>query len=279
VRKLLMLACVGLAGAGVAILPSLGAAQGTTASFTADDGVNAFFGVHSWFVTGTTSTAATIAPGGTVSFSYPAGTSSHNVDFTGALKPSACTQATAPPGYQIKAVPPLPYTPEPPSWTGSCRFDTPGTYTFQCDLHGAAMSGTVTVGTAATTPPPTSTPTTTTGGTTTQTFVEPHFPGAASSLRAAAVQRGTLVRGQIHVTASGMRLVADLYTTGRPAVRLGRTTLHGVGAGTRHFTVRLYASGQRRLRRRHRLTLALRVQALGAGLGPSVLSRHVTLLG
>jgi plastocyanin len=279
VRKLLLLACVGLAGAGVAILPSLGAAQGTTASFTADDGVNAFFGVHSWFVTGTTSTAATIAPGGTVSFNYTTGTSSHNVDFTSALKPSSCTQATAPAGYQNKAVPPLPYTPEPPSWTGSCRFDTPGTYTFQCDLHGAAMSGTITVGTTPTVPPTTTPKPTTTGGTTTQTFHEPGFPGAASSLRASAVQRGTLVRGQIHVTASGMRLVADLYTTGHPAVRLGRTTLYGVAAGTKHFTVRLYASGQRRLRQSHRLALVLRVQALGGGLGPTALSRHVTLTG
>jgi plastocyanin len=272
VRKLVLWACVGLAGAGVAILPSLGSAQGTTASFTAVDN-GTFFSVPTWSANGTAASTVTITPGGTVTFAYPTGSSIHSVVFTGA-QPSSCTQDSAPYPYTIQPAPPLPYTPEGPAWSGSCRFDTAGTYPFQDGYRGTAMSGTVTVAVPTTTPPPTTTTQTTTG-TTTQTFHEPAIPAASSSLRAAAVQRGTTVRGQIHVTAPGSRIVADLLI-GR--TRVGRTTIHGVRNGTRHFSVSLYASTARRLRRSGRLTVSLSVQVLSIGLGPTVLSRHVALV-
>ncbi len=274
-RKLVLWACVGLAGAGVALLPSLGSAQGTTASFTAVDN-GTFFSVPTWSANGTATSTVTILPGGTVTFSYPTGSSIHSVVFTGP-QPTSCTQTQAPYGYPIMAAPPLPANAggEPAPWSGTCRFDAAGTYPFQDGNRGAAMTGTVVVATTTTTPPPTTTQTTTTPPPTTTTFHEPPIPAASSSLRAAGVQHGTTVRGQLHVTAPNSRLVVQLLL-GR--LKLGQSTIHGVADGTRHFSVSLYASGRRRLRSGGRLSLTLYTQVLNIGLGPTVLTRHVTLL-
>jgi plastocyanin len=105
-----------------------------TAGFTATDVTSAN---HQWYVTGTTSNTATIAAGGTVTFAYPTGTSLHNAAFTAAAKPTSCTPAL---GATFA-------TPTPPArapWTASCRFDTPGTYAFVCQVH-ATMRATVVV--------------------------------------------------------------------------------------------------------------------------------------
>ena len=274
-RKLMLLTLVGLAGAGVAaILPTLGSAQGTTASFTAVDN-GTFFSQPTWSANGTTQTTVTILPGGTVTFSYPAaGSSIHNVVFTGP-QPTSCTQTAAPYNYTIAAAPPLPSMPEPPIWSGTCRFDTQGTYPFQDGYRGVTMSGTVIVMTPTTTTTTTQTTTQTTG-TTTTTFHEPPIPAASSTLRAAAVQHGTVVRGRLHVTAPGSRLIAELFLGG---TRVGRHTRYGVADGTQNFAVGLNATGRRALRQRHRLSLTLRTQVLlVGGLGPTYLSRHVTLL-
>ena len=82
----------------------------------------------------------TIAAGGSVVFAYPTGGNFHNIDFSDA-QPSACTQTA---GANTGAVPPLPALPGGQGWTGMCRFDTPGTYTFTCDAH-AFETGTVIV--------------------------------------------------------------------------------------------------------------------------------------
>ena len=74
--------------------------------------------------------AVTVLAGETVTFSYPAGASSHNVVFVGA-QPSSCAPA-------------IPESASPPGWTATCRFNTPGTYEFVCGLHGQ-MTGAVVV--------------------------------------------------------------------------------------------------------------------------------------
>lgn len=270
-RKLMMLVCAGLAGAGAALLPSLGSAQGTTAYFLAVDG-GPFFGLHFFYANGTNSDTANIAAGGTVTFSYPTGTSSHNVVFTGP-QPTSCTQTATAPGYKIGPAPPLPAVAEPPGWSGTCMFNTAGTYPFDSAADGPAMSGTVVVGGSTTT---TTTGTTTLGGggtSTDNTYTK--RPAAGSSLRAASPQHGSFVRGQVHVTTPKSKLVADLRYAG---VRIGRASLKGVGNGTRHFTVGLYVTGTRLLAAHHRLSLTLRVEVLGQGVGPTILSRHVTLV-
>jgi plastocyanin len=82
----------------------------------------------------------TIVAGQSVVFAYPAGASAHNVDFDEAL-PTSCTQTGGP---NLGPVPPLPALPNGPGWTGTCRFNTPGTFTFMCDAH-AFETGTVIV--------------------------------------------------------------------------------------------------------------------------------------
>jgi plastocyanin len=94
-----------------------------------------------------------IAPGGTVSFGYPTGGSSHNVVFDTA-QPSSCTQSA---GVLITAGPPLPAFSQPQGWAGECTFNEAGTYTFFCNAHHE-MTGKVIVGSPAT-PTPTATQT------------------------------------------------------------------------------------------------------------------------
>jgi len=116
------------------LLPgSAHAAAPLTADFTATD-VTATN--HQWYVTGTTTTTAVIAQHGTVTFGYPTGTSRHDAFF--ATNAPTCTPAASATG----AVPAAGPTRAP--WTASCRFDTPGTYAFVCQLH-PTMTGTIIV--------------------------------------------------------------------------------------------------------------------------------------
>lgn len=103
-----------------------------------------------------TASTVTIAPGGTVDFSYPTGTSFHNVAFGDpdtqqGAQPSSCVQTA---GTIIGAVPPLPTVPFGSGWAGTCTFNTPGTYTFYCAAH-TFMTGTVVVEAAQQNQPPT----------------------------------------------------------------------------------------------------------------------------
>src|SRR3954468_17317870 len=90
---------------------------------------------------GSSNSTVTIAPGGTVDFSYPTGGNFHNVAFD-QDQPTSCTQTA---GTKVGAVPTLPAIPLVPGWEGTCRFDTPGTYAFHCELHPDQMTGTVVV--------------------------------------------------------------------------------------------------------------------------------------
>jgi plastocyanin len=124
-----------VAAVSAVLLPSSAqAAAPLAAAFTATDlsATN-----HQWYATGTTTTTAVIAQHGTVTFGYPAGTSRHNA-FFGTKPPTACTPAASATG----SIPPA--GPTAAGWTASCRFDTPGTYSFLCQLH-PTMTGTIVV--------------------------------------------------------------------------------------------------------------------------------------
>jgi hypothetical protein len=159
--RVLAFAVAGLLGAGVSILPSIASGTDTTAppstgSFTAVDfSWNAGGGGHS----------ITIAPGGTVSFGYPSGSSVHNADFGTTNIPSSC-QETSP--TSTPETNKLPLVPTGPGWAGTCTFNTLGTYSFMCDQHHS-MTGTIVVSdtltTTTTTTNTTTTHTTTTGTT------------------------------------------------------------------------------------------------------------------
>jgi len=81
-----------------------------------------------------------ITSGESVRFSYPKGSSVHNVKFTSGTSP-ACKQTAGP---ALGPVPPLPPFSLGPGWSGECRFDTAGEYTFVCGSH-AEMTGSVVV--------------------------------------------------------------------------------------------------------------------------------------
>jgi len=154
VRWATLLSAAAAAGAALAVaLPTLapGAGAPTTAHFSAVD--------FAWEVTGTPLSSATIAAGGTVTFDYSSGGSSHNADFAGGPAPTSCTQTA---GANSGPVPPLPATPTPAGWSGDCRFDAPGTYAFHCDQHPYQMQGIVEVVDPNAPPPPTTTRGTTT---------------------------------------------------------------------------------------------------------------------
>lgn len=257
----------GLLGAAVAVLPSLaaGSSSPSSASYTAVD--------FQWEANGDSSAQqVTIAQGGTVTFGYPSGNSEHDADF-GTTGPTSCSPA-------------LPAQPSAPGWSSTCRFDTPGTYTFHCDLHsfmtgtvvvqgpGGTTTGTTTTGsttTTSTTPSTTTTSTTTTSpAQTTQTTPPTKTTTSASNPRhpAATVsivrrQHGRRVAGALDVTSAyrGGTLTVDVYASARSLglrrgglVRVGHLIRTALRLGREHFTVPL-----RRLS--HRRPLLLRVRA------------------
>ena len=105
-----------------------------------------------------------VPSGSTVTFGFPsgAGTSVHNVKFSGA-QPTACSGL---PGVNA---------PAPAGWQGTCRYDQAGTYAFVCFVH-PEMTGSVVVTPSA--PPPASTATATATAT-------PGPPAAATATPAA----------------------------------------------------------------------------------------------
>jgi plastocyanin len=235
---------------------AVGASAPSSASVTAVD--------FDWSMPGATDYTDTIATGGTVTFSYPAGVSIHNVDFT-AGGPTACTQTA---GAAAGPVSPLPAAPEAPGWSGTCRFDTPGAYQFVCDNHNY-MKGTIVVegrGTSTTT-----TSTSTTAGT--STAPEGSAPGAATAepggssspsarprVSVAHRQHGAVLRGTVTTPAGRSQISVTAYRPGHGSrIRIGSQTKRSTGTGTTGFAVRLDAAGRRALRRARRLAVELRV--------------------
>jgi len=237
---------------------AVGSSAPSAASVTAVD--------FDWSMPGATDYTDTIAAGGSVTFSYPSGVSIHNVDFTGG-GPSACTQTA---GAAIGPVSPLPAAPEAPGWSGTCRFDTPGTYLFVCDNHNYMKGTIVVVGQDA------STTTTTTGSSTgagTSTAPGNQAPGAGTStsgdsasssarprVRVAHRQRGAVLRGTVTTPAGRARVSVTAYLAAHGSrVRVGSQTTRSTASGTTAFAIRLDAAGRRALRRAHRLAVVLRV--------------------
>jgi plastocyanin len=284
-----------LAGAAVGVAAaSAPAADGppATASFTAVD--------FAWNVTGSSSTQANIAPGGTVTFSYPSGGYHHNADFGSGPLPTSCSQTAGP---SSGSVPPLPNQPTAPGWSGTCTFDTAGTYTFHCDMH-PFMTATVIVGdstattttgttpTTATTQTTTTTtttstqPTTTTGPPVSHPPASPLSGSARSAITIGTTQRGTAVRGSMRISPAGRggRARVSVFA---PGAALGVTDRRRVGTLERRglparrvtFSVPLNGIARRALHRAGRLTLSVMVTVTSPnGAGASV-TRRVRMRG
>jgi plastocyanin len=237
-----------------------------TASFTAYDSV--------WVANGSLSAEdnfATLAPGGTVTFSYPAGMTFHNADFGTGPSPTSCTQTA---GDNSGSVPPLPAFPGPPGWSGTCKFDTPGTYTFICDAHPDFMKGTVYVGVdppAKLSGPPLTWPTGPTTGGGGNTGSGGSSSPTRPSAKFARSQRGSVVRGTVTTPVSGSKIVVTAFAASRllakPArqVSIGSQTKKSKSTGKTSFSVKLKASARRALQRRHRLALTLRIVVTSPG--------------
>lgn len=110
-------------------------------------------------------------------------------------------------------------------WSGSCSFSKPGTYTFDCTVHGSAMSGSITVGNVA--PPPTVTRLAPKKGSmlggTTVTITGANFTGATS------VSFGSSAAAHFEVvSATSIVAVSPPHPTGRVDVTV--TTPGGASA-------------------------------------------------
>jgi hypothetical protein len=210
-------------------------------------------------------TSVTIAPGGSVTFTYPSGSSFHNVTFTGA-KPAACTGL--PP--QVEDGPPMAA-----GWSGSCRFDAAGSYAFICQYHPETMKATVVVadpdpgyGTPTPTPgtpgaTPTPTPAVGPGG------VTPPKPQSTlkGAVKLARTQRGSRLRGAVKVKGAKSRLEVSVWASraqlaggkSRKPMRVGRWLERSTRAGSVTFSVPLSARARNALRRHRRLPVTVAV--------------------
>jgi plastocyanin len=236
---------IGAACVAVAAAPAY-ALQGppSSATVTATDTSGTS---HAW-VGGT----VTIAKGGTVTFEYPSGSSTHSVRFTDdAAQPTACSG--------------LPSAPSGPGWSGSCRFDSPGTYPFACPLH-PSMTGTITVSAPSETAP-TVTPSPGGGPTATATPQAVTQPPLKDSVSLARSQKGTRVRGSVAVAVAGSRLAVEVWVPRRSLsggrstkpVRIGRYVRASAPAGRDSFAVGIDTKGRSALRRHRRLAVTVRI--------------------
>jgi plastocyanin len=240
----------------------------------------------------------TILAEGSVAFEYASGNSRHNVRFTDA-QPTECALSGS-----SDPVPPLPQTPQPPGWRGSCTFRTPGAYPFLCDQHPRAMRGTVTVvappeptasptptpapapepapspapaqdpGTAPASPPPdvTSPPAAAPAGV------------AAARLRLVTVPRAARVRGSVDIKVASSRLRVDvlarrsaLRRRGRGLLRVAHLARARLRVGRTAFSLRINRAARRALARRGRLALTIKVIVTPPTGARFMATRHLTI--
>lgn len=273
-RPFRLIVAAGLVVAAVA-LPAAAATEGAPTIETENP-------AHRW-----KPPTATIEAGGAILFKNASTTTPHGIDWVGGPATPSC-EAGVPVGTEIAQ--------SGTNWSGDCHFTVAGTYTFWCTVHGAAMSGTITVTYPGETqtPPQTAPATTTTtastppgtGGSAGGGGASPPSPlaGSASDASAAALaalhlsvpRHGATVRGALSVPTqdAGGSLRVELRAGG---IRLAELTRHGLAAGTLRFSIAAGGRGLRTLRRsgRLRVTLAVRLTP-AAGAGASV-SRRLTL--
>ncbi len=261
-RRYLPLAAV--LGVATALLPAIASSE-TSPTVTAENVGGAYGTEHRW-----SPMQVTLASAGTVTFSNPT-TVEHGVEWVAGPATPSCS------GVPVGNTPAASGT----KWSGTCTFSQVGTYTFYCTVHGAAMSGTITVNSNGTT---TVTPPTTITTTTTPTEPPVESPITVSSLRSR--QHGGSVKGAVEISraSAGASLEIDLFaaTTSlsrakHPArVRVGRFVRSSVPAGRTAFVVPLSAKARRALRRHHRLALTVKIVLSPVYGETTVLTRSVT---
>jgi len=247
-------------GAGVVVLPAVAGSETSPTIAALNSGGGVYGEHHEW-----SPASATIAPGGTVALKNEGGVP-HGVRWVAAPATPVCS------GVPVEA--------SGTKWSGTCTFATPGTYTFYCTVHGAEMTGTITVNPNGTTSTQTgSQGTTGTGpyaapghestGSAGGTPASPLAGSAFSAIKLASLQHGTSVHGSVAVSqaGSGARLAVDLLAKRAslararhaPLASAGHLVRSSVHAGVVPFKVALNARAKHALGVRHRLALNVRV--------------------
>jgi plastocyanin len=290
-RKLTLVAIAVALGALAVILPAVAGSE-TSPTVTAVNSTGPYSEqVHSW-----SPPHVTLSPGGSVTIANPTAVP-HGVRWIGPPATPVCTGGV-PVGTTEAA--------SGPEWSGSCTFAQPGTYTFYCTVHGAAMSGTISVASAGGEPPgTTTTPTTpagstgTGGGATGQPGASvpggsqpglgasPLLGTASKALKLAPLQHGDAVHGSLAVSPAGVhgRLeidvqakAASLARAGRGGqVRVGKLERRSLAAGTVRFAVALNARARRALVRHGRLAVTVEIVLTPIAGKPARLQRSVVV--
>lgn len=131
-RRYLALAV--LVGTGAAILPAAAGSETSPTIKAENFGSGYGYGeTHAW-----SPSQVTVATGGTVTLSNPTMVN-HGVEWKSPPATPGCEEGAGkvPVGTSEAA--------SGKEWSGKCKFTQPGTYTFWCTVHHAAMSGTITV--------------------------------------------------------------------------------------------------------------------------------------
>jgi plastocyanin len=295
-RKGMLVAAAAVLGVLAVILPAVAGSE-TSPTITAVNGPG-MPPSHSW-----SPPQATVGEGGSVAFSNPTAVP-HGVEWVSVPATPVCS------GVPVGTTEAASGT----QWSGNCTFTRAGTYSFYCTVHGAAMSGTITVSAAAGEPPVTTTTTTTMappgspgsggsggggggpgqpgttgagGGASPGVGLSPFAGGAAQALKLKAQQRGSAVRGSLAVSAAGAhgRLEVDVLSRAASlsggghssAVRVGKLERSSLAAGTVRFTVPLNARAKRALARRGHLALTVEITLTPPGGRAAKLERGVVL--
>jgi plastocyanin len=289
-KGMLVTALVALGGSAV-ILPAVAGSEASpTVTAVNSTGIYAEQ-IHSW-----SPSRVTVGEGGSVTFSNPT-TVPHGVEWIGSPAAPVCSGGV-PVGTSEAA--------SGTEWSGSCTFTAPGTYSFYCTVHKAAMSGTITVSASAVESPPTTTspgtpagttgsgggggaaqPGTTSGGGSTGLAGSPLAGGTAKALRLSPAQRGDAVRGSLAVSAAGAGGSLEVDVLAKAAalagvrhatsVRVGKLERGSLAAGTVRFRVPLSARARRALVRRGRLALAVQITLRPVGGVAAKIGRGVVL--
>jgi plastocyanin len=237
----------GLLGAALAAIPAVANSEPQTVEAVNEGGL--YGETHRW-----NPSTVTVISGDTVTFRNQTEVP-HGIEWRSALTPTCASGV--PVGTTVSA--------SGTKWSGACTFSQPGTYLYYCTVHGAAMSGTITVdanGTTTISPPLTTT--TITPPPSGETPSGPAVTGA--SIRSS--QRGGVVKGTLKVSPAGagghlaINVFAPKASLARAhggTLRVGRLVRGSVSTGTAAFAVKLNARAQRALKRRHRLALTVEV--------------------
>ncbi len=286
-RKALLVACTGLLGAAVVVLPAAAGSEGSPQI----EALNRSGGGHEW-----SPAQASVGTGGSVTISNNSSTTPHGVEWVSGPATPSCSGVPGTAGQPSSGT----------SWTGTCAFSQPGTYIFYCTVHGPEMTGTVTVAANGTTTTTMTMPSTGTGtgaqpptpgyqpagqgqgeaapGSPTGTPASPLAGDAASAVKVAATQRGRVVRGSVAVSRAGVggRLEVRLLTAraalaASKSVQVGRLVRSNLAAGTVSFSVALGARARSALARHGKLSLSVRLVLTPAYGHATTVSRSVRL--